>query len=526
MLGTVPTDAEKSGDFSNAIDSKGQLDVIYDPLTTSGNSTAGYVRAAFPNDAIPASRFNNISLNVLKFYPEPDRPGQGLQNIDNFFMSGKAITNTNNYLARVDYYINDKNRIYGRYGFTPYKSYANLPGSASNPTAPGFAYDAQSVSSDPGTAAMICFLSTFTPNLLGEARLSYTRLQFNTYPVAQHFNVGTLGFGSNVTNYIGYGQFPAISVDTYATGGGLAVTGAASTDFDSLCGATRTYTPMDTWNLNYHFTWIHTRHSLKFGTDDALMRSFLYNSQYSAGQYIFDRTYTQGPNPLVTTLNGGNGLASLELGVPISGTLTITNPLYLWQKSWALYVQDDYRVTDRLTLNLGLRWEYITPYAEKFGQIGDFYPNLINPDTGEPGQFQEIKPGSYVEDPHRKHFEPRIGLAFQLNNKTVVRAAGAIVYADFVGVNAAATDLGNGGFISNLLTLGAPNPLPDTPPVGGSWNNPFAGGMVEPGPNTDWTGTALRADEKSRPSPYMSSYSLSIQRGAQSILWEDYNRSA
>lgn len=512
VLGTVPTDAVKSGDFSHQLDVKGEQDVVYDPLTTSANGSGGYVRTAFPGDVIPASRFNNIAFNVLKFYPEPDRPGQGLANINNFFMSGKSIVNTDNYLSRLDYYINDKNRLYGRYGFTPYTSYANLPGSASNPTGPGFAYAAQSVASNPGTAAMLSFLSTFTPHLLGEARLSYTRLQFNTYPVAQHFDVGTLGFGPGVTSHIGYGQFPAISVDTYATGGGLAVTGAPSTDFDSLGGATRTYTPMDTWNLNYHVTWLKNRHNLKFGTDDALMRSFLYNSQYSAGQYIFDRTYTQGPNPLVTTLNGGNGLASLELGLPISGTLTITNPLYLWQRSWALYLQDDYRVTDRLTLNLGLRWEYITPYAEKFGQIGDFYPNMINPDTGQPGQFQEIKPGAYVEDPHRKHFEPRIGLAFQLNQKTVIRAAGAIVYADFVGVNAAATDLGNGGFISNLLTLGAPNALPNTPPVGGSWNNPFAGGIVQPGPSTDWTGTAIRADLRSRPTPYMSSYSLSIQR--------------
>ena len=512
VLGTVPTDAEKAGDFSHQLDAKGEQDVIYDPLTTTGNSTAGYTRTAFPNDVVPASRFNSIASNVLKYYPEPNRAGQTLANLDDFFLTGKSITNTNNYLARVDYYINDRNRIFGRYGFTPFKSYSNLPGSASNPTGPGFAYDAQSIASNPGTAAMLSYLSTFTPNLLGEFRLSYTRLQFNTYPVAQNFDVSKLGFGPNVTNYIGYGQFPAISVDTYATGGGLAVTGAPSTDFDSLGGATRTYTPMDTWNLNYHFTWIKTRHSLKFGTDDALMRSFLYNSQYSAGQYIFDRTYTQGPNPLTTTLNGGNGLASMELGVPISGTLTITNPLYLWQKSYALYIQDDYRVTNRLTLNLGLRWEYITPYAEKFGQIGDFYPNLINPDTGMPGQFQEIKPGSYVENPQRNHFEPRVGLAFQLNNKTVIRAAGAIVYADFVGVNAAATDLGNGGFISNLLTLGAPNAIPNTPPVGGSWNNPFAGGIVEPGPTTDWTGTALRGDVRNRASPYMSSYSLSIQR--------------
>jgi len=518
VLGTVPTDLEKAGNFSQTLDAKGAPDLIYDPLTTAATGGGNYVRSEFPNDIIPASRFNGISQNVLKFYPEPNRPGQGPADIDNFFLSGKAITNTDNYLGRVDYYINDKYRIYGRFGFTPYKSYVNLPGSASDPTAPGFAYAAQSVSSNPGTVAMICFLSTFTPNLLGEARISYTRLQGNTYPVAQHFNVGTLGFGPNVMNYIGYGQFPAISVDTYATGGGLAVTGAASTDFDSLGGATRTYTPVDTWNVNYHFTWIKNRHNLKFGTDDALMRSFLYNSQYSAGQYIFDRTYTQGPNPLATTLNGGNGLASLELGVPISGTLTITNPLYLWQKAWALYVQDDYRVTNRLTLNLGLRWEYITPYAEKFGQIGDFYPNVINPDTGLPGQFEEIKPGGYVENPQRKHFEPRVGLAFQVNNKTVIRAAAAIVYANFIGVNAAATDLGNGGFISNLLTLGAPNPLPNTPPVGGSWNNPFAGGIVTPGANTDWTGTALRADLLNRPAPYMSSYSFSAQRMLTSTM--------
>jgi hypothetical protein len=518
VLGTVPTDLQKAGNFSQTFDAKGEQDIIYDPLTTVATGGGNYARSAFPGDIVPVSRFNTIAQNVLKYYPEPNRAGQGPANINDFFMSGKSIVNTDNYLGRVDYYINDKNRLYGRYGFTPYTSYANLPGSASNPTAPGFAYAAQSISSNPGTAAMISFLSTFKPTMLGELRLSYTRLQFNTYPVSQNFNVGSLGFGPNVTNYVGYNQFPAISVQTYATGGGLAVTGAPSTDFDSLGGATRTYTPMDTWNFNYHFTWIKTRHSLKLGTDDALMRSFLYNSQYSAGQYIFDRTYTQGPNPLATTLNGGNGLASMELGVPISGTITITNPLYLWQKAWGLFVQDDYRVTNRLTLNLGLRWEYITPYAEKFGQIGDFYPDVINPVTGLPGQFKEIKPGGYVENPQRNHFEPRIGLAFQLNNKTVIRAAGAIVFANFIGVNAAATDLGNGGFISNLLTLGAPNAIPNTPPVGGSWNNPFAGGIVQPGPNTDWTGTAIRADLLNRPAPYMESYSFSVQRMLTSTL--------
>jgi hypothetical protein len=513
VLGSVPTDLQKSGNFSQTFTAQGVQDIIYDPNTTQAAANGvGYSRAPFPNDIIPASRFNAISQNVLKYYPEPNRPGQGPSNINNFFESGKSVTNQNNYLARVDHYINEKNRVFGRFGYTPYTSFSTLPGSTSNTTGAGYAYAARSISSNPGTSALLAFTSTFSPTLLGEFRLSYTRLQYNTFPVSAGFNSASLGFGPNVANHVTYNQFPSISVDTYATGGGLAVSSAPSQDFDPLGGTTRTLDPQDTWQAQYHFTWIKTRHSIKVGTDDGLFRMNAYNSQYSAGQYIFDRTYTQGPDPNSSTLNGGNGLASLLLGVPVSGTITITNPLFLYQKAYSLYVQDDYRVTNRLTLNLGVRWEYITPYAEKFGQIGDFNPTAINPTTGLPGQFQEIKPGGYVENPQRKHFEPRIGLAFQLNKKTVIRSGGAFVYANYVGVNDAATDLGNGGFISNLLTLGAPNTLPNTPPVGGSWNNPFAGGIVQPGPNTNWTGTAIRADELNRPTPYMAQWSFSIQR--------------
>ena len=513
VLGTVPTDLQKIGNFSQTFTAQGVQDIIYDPNTTvAANNASGYVRSPFPNDTIPASKLNAISSNVIKFYPEPNKLGQGPSNVNNFLESGKSVTNQDNYLARVDHYINEKNRIFGRFGYTPYTNFSTLPGSPNDPTGAGYAYAARSISSNPGTSALIAFTSTFTPTVLGEARLSYTRLQYNTFPVSAGFKVASVGFGSNVANNVTYNQFPAINIDTYATGGGLAVSSAGSQDFDSLGGTTRTLNPQDTWQAQYHFTWIKTRHSLKFGTDDALFRLNAYNSQYSAGQYIFDRTYTQGPDPSTTTLNGGNGLASMLLGIPVSGTITITNPLFLYQKSYSLYVQDDYRVTNHLTLNLGLRWEYITPYAEKFGQIGDFNPTAINPTTGLPGQFQEIKPGGYVENPQRRHFEPRIGFAWQLNDKTVVRAGGAIVYANFVGVNDAATDFGNGGFISNLLTLGPPNTLPNTPPVGGSWNNPFAGGIVQPGPNTNWTGTAIRADELQRPTPYMSEWSFSVQR--------------
>ena len=520
VLGTVPTDLQKSGNFSQTLDAKGEQDIVYDPNTTRAdpNHPGSYVRDQFPGDMIPASRFSPISVNVLKFYPQPNRPGQGASNINNFLQTGKSVTNKDNYLARVDHYINERNRIFGRFGYTPYANFSTLPGSSSNPAGSGYAFGSRSINSNPATAALIAFTSTFTPNLVGEARLSYTRLQYNTFPVSAGFNLASLGFGPNVTNNVLYNQFPSINVQTYATGGGLAVSSAPSNDFDPLGGSTRTLNPQDTWQAQYHFTVIKTRHSIKFGTDDALFRLNAYNSQYSAGQYIFDRTYTQGPDPNSSTLNGGNGLASLLLGVPVSGTLTITHPLFLYQKSYAIYVQDDYRVTNNFTMNLGLRWEYTTPYAEKFGQIGYFDPSAIEPTTGLPGVFKLIKPGGYQENPQYKHFEPRVGLAWKWNDKTVIRAAGAIMYANYVGTNAAATDFGNGGFLSNLLSLGAPNALPNTPPVGGSWSNPFAGGIIQPTRSTNFVGQAIRADQLVRPTPYLSDWNFNIQRSLTSTL--------
>ncbi len=505
-LDTVPSARERAGDFSQTFDRTGRLDVIYDPSTTTRdpNNPGKYLRSPFAGNIIPVNEINAISANVVKFYPLPNRTGNTAQNVNNYLQTGKAVTNTDNYLARIDHIFSENERIFGRVGYAPYKSYSTLP---------GLAFEARSVSSNPGTSALIGFTSAFSPNLLGEARLSYTRLQFNTFPVSQGFDPATLGFSPQFTNSVTYKQFPAINVQTYNAGSGLSVTQASPNDFAPLGGATRTLNPQDTWQAQYQVTWIKTRHSMHFGTDLQLIRLNAYNSQYSAGQFNFDRTYTQGPDPNSTTLNGGNGLASLLLGVPVAGTVTITNPLFLYQKYYGFYAQDDYRVTNRFTLNIGLRYEYTTPYAEKFGQIGYFDWNAIEPTTGQKGQFKLIKPGGYQENPVYTNFSPRLGLAWQALDKTVIRAGAGIFYATYVGVNAAATDFGNGGFVSNLLYLGPTNPLgSSTPPVGGSWNNPFAAGIQQPSRNTDFVGQAVRADQLNRPSPYLSDWSLSIQR--------------
>ena len=511
VLDTVPTAQQRSGDFSQTFDRTGRLDVIYDPLTTvvDPNSPGHYIRSAFPGNMIPATRINNISANVVKYYPLPNRVGQTDQGVNNFLQTGKAVTNQDNYLARIDHNFSEKERFFGRVGYSPYTNYSSLT---------NLAFAERSINSQPGTAALIGLTSMFTPTFIGQARLSYTRLQFNSYPESAGFDPATLGFGPAFTNNITYKQFPAINVQTYNAGSGLSVTNASPNDFGQLGGPTRTLNPQDNWQAKYDLTWIKTRHSIKFGTDLQLIRLNAYNSQYSAGQFNFDRTYTQGPDPSSTTLNGGNGLASLLLGVPVAGTVTITNPLFLYQKYYAFYVQDDYRVTNTFTLNLGLRYEYQTPYAEKFGQIGYFDFNAIEPATGQKGMFKLIKPGGYQENPNYKNFSPRVGLAWNITKKTVIRAGGGIFFATFVGTNAAATDFGNGGFVSNLLYLGPPNQIANTPPVNGSWNNPFAAGIQQPSRNTDFVGQAVRADQLNRPSPYLSDWTFSIQREITSNL--------
>ncbi len=503
---TVPTGLQKQGDFSQTFDRNGSLIRVYDYTTTRRDATlpGGINRDPFPGNRIPVDRIHPISAKVIPFWGAENRPGEGLALLNNYFRVGKAITNGDSWFGRIDHMITDRHRLYGRYGGRELKNTTQV---ALNP-----AFPPRLQSSNPANSALITLTSTWTPSLITEGRISYTRLQNDQRPLSEGFDVGALGFPKSVTDNILFQQFPQISIQTYAQGAGLAVTGAAPNEFDPLGGVGRTLTPQDTWHGQFHATLIKGRHKVKVGVDSQLIRLNAFNSQQSSGQYIFDRLYSQGPDPNVTALNSGHGFASFLLGVPQTGAITITRPLALVQRYYGAYIQDDWRITNKLTLNLGLRWEYTTPYAEKFGQIGYIDWNAIEPVTGLKGNFKLTKPGEYQSDPNKKNFSPRLGLAYQLNPKTVIRSGAAIFYATYVGVNAAATDFGNGGFLSNALFLGQPNALVNTPPQGSSWSNPFAGGIIIPNGNTNFAGQNVRADTRHRPNANVANWTFSIQR--------------
>jgi hypothetical protein len=252
---------------------------------------------------------------------------------------------------------------------------------------------------------------------------------------------------------------------------------------------------------------IRGKHQVSIGANWIHNRIETLNNRPTNGQYTFSGQST------------GLSLADFMVGA-VSGGFLQGNPVYDYDHSdyMGAYVQDNWRVRANLLLNLGLRWEYTTPWAEKFGQIGNFLFDAKEPITGNDGNFKFLDPGQYAFNPDKKRFGPRVGLAYRATTNTVFRMSAGIFYAPNDSLNAGTSDWGNGLYLLNESILGPPNPIPNTPPVGGSWSNPFAGGLVKPDRTTTFEGQNIRAYNRGHVVPYVSNWSFNIQRMITSTL--------
>lgn len=508
FLSTVPTTEQRAGDFTQTRDGGGRLTNVFDPTTTRADpaNPGRFLRDMFPGNRIPVNRIHSISQNVQKFYPVANRPGEGPAQFNNYFRGGKRATNFDTWVLRVDHTLSDRHRLFGRFNGREASAFSAGLG------AENVAFPAQNVSSTPRRSGLVSLTSNFSPSLLGELRLSYTRFMFNDAYADEGFDIASLGFPSSVANAVQYKTFPIISISQYTVGTGLSVTGGSSQEVGDLSGAGKNYFPQDTWHLQYHMTWLRGRHKVKAGVDTQLLRLSTFNTIAPAGRYFFDRNYTQGPDPTIRSSFGGHGYASFLLGIPISGNLSFGPALKVHSRYYAGYVQDDWQITNRLTANLGFRYEYTTPWAEKWGRVGYFDFDATEPISGAKGTYKRAKPGEYLTDPIKTNYSPRIGLAYRATQKTVVRAAGAIFYAANDTLNPGTSDWGNGEFLLNESVLGAPNPLPNTPPVGGSWSNPFAAGLVQPGRDETFAGQNLRTYNRYHPVGIVYNWTFNVQR--------------
>jgi outer membrane receptor protein involved in Fe transport len=406
---TVPTPLERSGDFSNTRDANGVLYPVYDTATTRPNPAgSGFIRDLMPGNLVPKSRQDALSLRVLEFMPLPNAtPLNAYTNTNNFYSlavqpSNQGVTN-----LRFDHRFTDKDSAFFRYSGTRNTRWGQ--GYGLGPADPDiFARIDQRDNHN------FVFTEThvFSPSIINEFKSNLTR---------QNLPFKSIGYGGDWPTKLGYPKiipndmFPAVGI------GGMLQLGPTSFSF-GLRAQNQTQFA-DT------LTWIKGKHTIKIGVDQRYIRENWINNSNPSGSFSFSAALTGNP---LAPAGTGVGMATYLLGAVSGGSLTMRNHMSFHSWSHASYIQDDYKVTPRLTLNLGLRYDLRSGPVERWNRHSNFDPFMTNPETKMPGTllYAGVTTGRKFVDPNYTDFGPRFGFAYALtgDGKTVIRGAYGIVH--------------------------------------------------------------------------------------------------
>jgi Carboxypeptidase regulatory-like domain/TonB dependent receptor len=414
VLTTVPTQAFRSGDFSSQLPSH----PIYDPLT---GGAGGVGRSLFPGNIIPANRLNPIVQNMLSKLPLPTQAGQD----NNFLATQINPIDQNLGTIRADYVINDASRFFARYTRQQGNSVLNVPAYGS------LDYPGSNVAEGNNNSLVANYTRVVTPNLIIEGRFGWTLNEWKQDAVDQASKTseqfGIPGLNSACDSCGGLAGF--------IIGGPVGAFSFGNNDHSHQ---------VDNYG-NYNFvgvaTWTHGAHSFKFGTDTLLTWRDRRDTS-SQGDFGCANTGVCSGNGFSQQITGspaapGSGLsiATLLLGdASAFGRVIYARNLPLAHNTrQAFFAQDTWRVTTKLTLTLGLRWDYNGyPTSPQRGGIANF--NYSNSNTII-SNYGDSTATANVDQNHRD-FEPRIGVAYRLTERTVIRTGYARSYAiGFFGAN-------------------------------------------------------------------------------------------
>ena len=400
---TVPTRLERAGDFSGTLAQNGQVIRNFDPFTTRANpSGAGFIRDAFDANRIPASRLDPVAVNAMRYYPLPNTPGNTVTNQNNYSQSGSRQVDIDQGDIRVDHNISSRQRFFARYSHRLTLDAPPVFFPQELAIAEGRVNQGNRV-----RGAVADYTNTLSPRTILTARLGFARTLFVFDNQGLGFVPSSLGFPKDMDTAVDRMMFPRFGPSGYVSLGGS----------DHRYSAFMSYTGLG------NVTQVRGAHTLKIGYEGRLIRVNVWEAR-SAGTFNFDRVFTQGPNPNQASATAGNSIASMLLGTGTQGNVLIQGWKNVAAQSFyhAGYFQDDWRVTSKLTLNLGLRYDLDTPRTERYNRINYFDPFAPSP-LGRGGVvFVGVDGRSrhqYIWD--RNNFGPRLGLAYQVNSKTVVR---------------------------------------------------------------------------------------------------------
>ena len=409
---TVPTTIERQGDFRQTYAANGQLIRMFDPFSTRPNPAGGFLRDPFPDNMIPAARLDSVALNAAKYYPLPNTAGLPITNQSNYSMSGSRKLDISQTDVRVDHNIDSRQKIFGRYSYRLTKDDPLTSFPEELKIAEGRIIQENHVH-----GAVADYSNTLTPNTILTGRLGFARTLYVYNNQGLGFLPSSLGLPKSIDSVVDRQMFPRFGASGYVDLGGN----------DHRYSAFMSYTALA------NLTQVKGRHTLKYGYEGRMLRVNVWEAR-SAGTFNFNAGFTQGPDPNRASATAGNSIASLLLGTGTAGNVLIQGWKNVAAQSFyhAFYMQDDWRVTTKLTLNLGLRYDLDTPRTERYNRMNWLDPFAPSPLASQVPEFPDLRGGVVFVgvdgnprsqyDVDANNFGPRLGLAYQLTPKTVLRA--------------------------------------------------------------------------------------------------------
>ncbi len=491
---TTLTDANKAGDFSALLAlPNGSQYQIFNPLTRRETAAGSGIFMAdpFPNNIIPQSLINPVSKSLLQYWPSPLSPGlpDGRNNLDepNLPETIKYWNNT----ARIDHNLTSNQRLAFRYSHydrnSDYNNYFH-----NMATGEHFAFYARSASAD--------YVTTLSPSAVLNLRYGYNRFIRSTAnnPESDGFDLTSVGFANAYSNQISpdLRSFPGINIEGYqgTNQGGE-------------------FRPNDTHSFNGTVVKTLSSHALKFGTEfRAYRENAVFNGNDTVGRFTFNTNYTRGP--LSTAAGAPNNLgqsaAAFLLGLPSSATVNRAASYSEQSTSWSFFVHDDWRVSDRLTLNLGVRYEVEGALEERYNRsLAAFDPTATYTlgDTQYRG-LPTVATGGVYSTP-KNNILPRFGFAYKLGDTTVIRGGYGIFYG-FLGQRRG--DVITSGFARTTELQATSNGM--TFPT--NLSNVFTTPVIEPRPPAEipmsLVGQGFSFFNQNPYSPQQQRWSMSLQR--------------
>jgi hypothetical protein len=494
---TTPQPEALLGNFNTTLTNNVPI-VIYDPATTT--TVAPYTRQPFPGDIVPANRMNPVGAKIASFFPKPNVFGSnGLpQQTNNVVAAPNQRTDAyDSHVLKVDQVLNERHRFFSRFvrGFrTEVNSTNGYPKVASPQYGSGRLNQGDNLD----------LTSVLSPSTVLTSRVGYFRHDLWITLYTSGFDPTTLGFPASLLKVLPP-YFPTIAASGYTT-------------FGSGRSGGNQFTESATWSWSETVNRTIRRHQVKFGGEFRSMLNNINSPTTNFGNYSFNAGWTQF-NALQGTSGTGNAVASMLLGMPSGGSAPINAALAWGGRYYGAFVQDDWRVSGKLTLSLGLRWDYESPVTERNNQQNagfDFAANspIQVVDPLQPGLV--LKGGLKFTSPANRlpyqrdlnNIQPRAGLAWQPWKKTVVRVGYGLSYL------ATFSTAGNQGF-SQATPYVASNDGNITF-AGYTLSNPLSQGILTPTGSKNglstFLGQSISFSNPDRVVPKVHQFSLGVQR--------------